>query len=167
MSDTADQADQPPRPNHSTDLSGRSLGDFRLLRRLDRGAMAEVYLAEQTTLRRRVAVKVLKAELAGDQTYLRRFEREAQAAASLVHGNIVQIYEVGQHEGIHCIAQEYVQGENLAQWVRRHEAALRERDDARPERRQTRRRLRRRRRGTPAGGDRRRRQLLFRRGQLG
>jgi len=122
MSDTADPADQAPRPNHSADLSGRRLGDFQLLRRLGRGAMAEVYLAEQTTLRRRVAVKVLRAELAGDQTYLRRFEREAQAAASLVHGNIVQIYEVGRHEGVHYIAQEYVQGENLAQWVRRYGA---------------------------------------------
>ena len=57
--------------------------------------MAEVYLAEQERLKRRVAVKILKPELAGDRTYLQRFELEAQAAASLVHANIVQIYEVG------------------------------------------------------------------------
>jgi eukaryotic-like serine/threonine-protein kinase len=119
MSNTSDSTNP---PSHANGLSGRRLGDFQLLRRLGSGAMAEVYLAEQTTLRRHVAVKVLKPELAGDQTYLRRFEREAQAAASLVHGNIVQIYEVGRHEGVNYIAQEYVQGENLAQWVRRHGA---------------------------------------------
>jgi len=117
-----DPGDSTGPPNRSAGLAGRKLGDFHLLRRLGSGAMADVYLAEQTTLRRRVAVKVLKAELAGDSTYLRRFGREAQAAASLVHGNIVQIYEVGRHEGSHYIAQEYVQGENLAQWIRRRGA---------------------------------------------
>ena len=61
--------------------------------------MAEVYLAEQHPLRRQVAVKVLKQELAPDQVYLKRFQREAQAAASLVHANIVQIYEVGRVGG--------------------------------------------------------------------
>ena len=75
--------------------------------------MAEVYLAEQERLKRRVAVKVLKPELAGDRTYLRRFQVEAQAAASLVHANIVQIYEVGCVEELHYIAQEYVHGQNL------------------------------------------------------
>jgi len=102
------------------DLSGRSLGGFLLLRRLGRGAMAEVYLAEQQALRRRVALKILKPELAEDRTDLKRFEREAQAAASLVHANIVQIYEVGHVDGLHYIAQEYVQGQNLQQWIRRN-----------------------------------------------
>src|SRR5271155_945210 len=80
------------------DLSGRLLGDFQLVRRLGRGAMAEVYLAEQASLRRPVAIKVLKSQLAHDETYVRRFHHEAQAAASLVHANIVQIYEVGCKE---------------------------------------------------------------------
>jgi serine/threonine-protein kinase len=102
------------------DLSGRQLGDYRLLRRLGRGAMADVYLAEQGSLRRQVAFKVLKRELAADQTYVRRFHGEAQAAAALVHANIVQIYEVGNVEGIHYIAQEYVEGQNLAQFIGRH-----------------------------------------------
>ncbi len=102
------------------DLSGRRLGDFRLLRRLGRGAMAEVYLAEQEHLKRRVAVKVLKPELAGDRTYLQRFEIEAQAAASLIHANIVQIYEVGCVDQLHYIAQEYVQGQNLHEYIVRH-----------------------------------------------
>ena len=114
-SSTAACRNQPPEGN----LSGRRLGDFHLLRRLGRGAMAEVYLAEQERLKRRVAIKILKPELAGDRTYLQRFELEAQAAASLVHANIVQIYEVGCVDGLHYIAQEYVQGQNLSDYLAR------------------------------------------------
>lgn len=113
-------ADQPARPSSDTELVGRQLGDFQLLRRLGRGAMAEVYLAEQGSLRRRVAVKILKPQLANDPTYLKRFEREARAAASLVHANIVQIYEVGHVDQFHFIAQEYVQGQNLREWIGRN-----------------------------------------------
>jgi eukaryotic-like serine/threonine-protein kinase len=102
------------------DLAGRQLGDFRLLRRLGRGAMAEVYLAEQCRLQRRVAVKVLKPDLAADRVYLQRFQLEARAAASLIHANIVQIYEVGCVDNLHYIAQEYVQGQNLLEWMARH-----------------------------------------------
>ncbi len=102
-----------------TDLSGKQIGNFHFLRRLGRGAMAEVYLAEQTPLKRWVAVKILKPELANDPTYLKRFEREAQAAASLVHANIVQVYEVGHIDGLHFIVQEYVQGQNLRDWLAR------------------------------------------------
>jgi len=102
------------------DLSGRKIGDFHILRRLGHGAMAEVYLAEQQQLRRRVAVKVLKPEFAQDTNYIRRFEREAQAAAALVHANIVQIYEVGREGDLHYIAQEYVEGSNLRDWLVRH-----------------------------------------------
>jgi serine/threonine protein kinase len=101
------------------DLSGRALDDFRLLRRLARGAMAEVYLGEQVSLRRQVAVKVLKSELAKDESYVKRFHNEAHAAASLVQANIVQIYAVGCADGIHYIAQEYVQGQNLREWMSR------------------------------------------------
>ena len=91
-----------------------------MLRRLGRGAMAEVYLAVQSSLKRRVAIKVLRPEFANDATYVARFQREAESAASLVHANIVQIYEVGFVDDIHFIAQEYVQGENLRQWMRRN-----------------------------------------------
>jgi len=82
--------------------------------------MAEVYLAEQGALQRQVAIKVLKPELATDQNYIHRFQREAQAAAALVHANIVQIHEVGYIDGVHFIAQEYVQGLNLKQWIARN-----------------------------------------------
>ncbi len=102
------------------DFSGRQLGDYRLLRRLGRGGMAEVYLAEQLSLKRQVAFKVLRADLAENEDYVRRFHHEAQAAATLVHANIVQIHEVGQFEGVHFIAQEYVQGKNLREYLDRH-----------------------------------------------
>ncbi len=101
------------------DLSGRKLGDYQVLRRLGRGAMAEVYLAEQVSLGRQVALKVLKRELANDETYVKRFQNEARAAASLVHANIVQIFEVGCLEGFYYIAQEYVAGQNLGDLLMR------------------------------------------------
>jgi eukaryotic-like serine/threonine-protein kinase len=102
------------------DLVGKKLKDFYVLRRLGRGAMAEVYLAQQVSLGRQVALKVLNAELALDPNYVRRFHHEARAAAALVHGGIVQIYEVGHDEGIHYIAQEYVHGRNLGEVIRSH-----------------------------------------------
>jgi tRNA A-37 threonylcarbamoyl transferase component Bud32 len=100
------------------DIVGKQVKDFFVLRRLGRGAMAEVYLAQQLSLGRQVALKVLNEELARDPNYVRRFDHEARAAAALVHGSIVQIYEVGQHDGIHYIAQEYVPGRNLGEVIR-------------------------------------------------
>jgi serine/threonine-protein kinase len=119
MADTKVPTDEAP---SEADLSGRKLGDYQLLRRLGRGGMAVVYLAEQTSLRRKVAVKVLKRHLAQDDSYVRRFHKEAQAAAGLVHANIVQIHEVGEIDGIHFIAQEYVSGQNLREYIARHGA---------------------------------------------
>ncbi len=115
MSDTA----LPTEQRIEIDLTGRELGGYRLLRRLGRGAMAEVYLAEQTSLRRQIALKVLKRDLATDENYVKRFHMEAQAAAALVHANIVQIHEVGCVDGIHFIAQEYVAGQNLRELMQR------------------------------------------------
>ena len=106
----------------SQDLTGRELGDYRVLRRLGSGGMADVYLAEQRSLGRQVALKVLHERLAEDASYVERFSHEARAAASLVHPNIVQIYEVGQQQGFHFIAQEYVPGKNLGQLVERQGA---------------------------------------------
>jgi eukaryotic-like serine/threonine-protein kinase len=99
------------------DLVGRRLGDYQLLRRLGRGGMAEVYLAQQMSLERQVAFKVLRQSLAANENYVRRFHHEAQAAAKLSHANIVQIHEVGQVEGVHYIVQEYVPGRNLKQML--------------------------------------------------
>jgi len=110
----------PPSSNRpEPDLTGRSFGNYQILRRLGRGAMANVYLAEQTDLRRQVALKILNVALAADERFVKRFHREAQAAASLVHANIVQIYEVGCIEGFHFIAQEYVRGTNLGELLSR------------------------------------------------
>ncbi len=114
----------PSTPDKSGDspLSGKKLGEYQLLRRLGRGGMSEVYLAEQQSLRRKVAFKVLKSDLAEDESFVRRFHKEAQAAAALVHANIVQIHEVGCIDGVHYIAQEYVPGQSLAQYLARHGA---------------------------------------------
>ena len=78
-------------------LVGKTLKDYYVFRRLGRGAMAEVYLAQQLSLGRQVALKVLNAELARDPVYVERFHHEARAAAALVHAGIVQIYEVGEY----------------------------------------------------------------------
>jgi len=99
------------------DLSGRSLGGYRLARRLGSGAMADVYLAEQVSLGRQVALKVLRAETTRHPAAVERFEQEARAAASLVHGNIVQIHEVACLDGVHFLAEEYVAGPSLKAWL--------------------------------------------------
>lgn len=101
----------------SLDLTEKTLGEFRILRRIGRGGMAEVYLAQQTSLNRNVALKVLRAEFVTDETYLKRFRTEALAAAGLNHRNIVQVYSIGSERGIEFIAQEYVQGHNLRQFL--------------------------------------------------
>ncbi|MFM8283104.1 MAG: serine/threonine-protein kinase [Planctomycetaceae bacterium] len=108
-------------PTHPSpdDLSGRRLGGYRLLRLLGRGAMADVYLAEQQSLDRRVAVKVLRARTVSQPGAVQRFAQEARAAAALVHGNIVQIHEVACIDGIHLLAEEYVAGPTLRAWLDR------------------------------------------------
>lgn len=92
---------------------GAELGEFKLLRRLGKGGMADVWLAEQTTLKRNVALKLLRSELMEDENYVKRFQTEAKAAAGLNHPNIVQVYTVGCEKGQHLIAQEYVHGQTL------------------------------------------------------
>ena len=109
-------------PKESRDLTNTEFGDYHIIRRIGSGAMADVYLAEQRSLGRRVAIKILKSELTSDETYVKRFLREAKAAARLAHPNIVHIYEVGERDNLRYIAQEYVQGNNLAQYLQQHGA---------------------------------------------
>lgn len=106
----------------SLELTGKTIGGYHVIRRLGRGGMAEVYLARQESLKRNVALKVLKPELAKDSSYIERFEREAQSAAKLVQANIVGVYEVGEVDGLHYIAQEYILGRNLREYLARNGA---------------------------------------------
>jgi eukaryotic-like serine/threonine-protein kinase len=108
-----------PQATPAVDLSGRILDDYRLLRRVGAGGMGQVYLAEQVSLKRRVALKILKAELAADPTMLERFQREAKAVARVTHANIVQVYQVGDAGGVYYMALEYVEGRNLRDYVAR------------------------------------------------
>lgn len=88
------------------------------MRPLGSGAMADVYLAEQTSLGRYVAVKVLRADTLRHPAAVERFEQEARAAASLVHGNIVQVHEVACIDGVQFLAEEYVAGPTLRTWLK-------------------------------------------------
>jgi serine/threonine-protein kinase len=94
-------------------------GRYRVLRKLGAGGMADVYLAEDATLGRRVAVKVLLGRYAGDAQFVERFRREAQAAARINHPNIVNIYDWGPVDGTYYIVMEYVEGETLKDHIRR------------------------------------------------
>lgn len=107
------------RTGENDEFTERMLGEFRILRRLGKGGMAEVFLAEQTSLKRNVALKVLREERVSDETHLKRFKTEALAAAALSHPNIVQVYSIGNEEGTHYIVQEYVQGLNLREYLTR------------------------------------------------
>lgn len=105
--------------SQSSDFLPKQLGEFKLIKKLGKGGMAEVYLAEQTSLRRQVAVKVLLPEYFTDEQYVRRFRHEAAAAGTLNHPNIVQVYMVGEDQGVNYIAQEYVQGRTLKDYITR------------------------------------------------
>jgi serine/threonine protein kinase len=86
--------------------------------------MGEVYLAEDTRLHRNVALKLLPSELASNKDRMRRFEQEATAAAALNHPNIAHIYEIGESDGVHYIAMEFVDGETLRHKMHRERAEL-------------------------------------------
>jgi hypothetical protein len=90
------------------------LGDFRILREIGRGGMGVVYEAEQVSLRRTVALKILKYGALADETVLLRFQREAETVAQLHHTNIVPIHAVGTEGGIHYFAMQYIDGRSLA-----------------------------------------------------
>ncbi|GJM26977.1 MAG: hypothetical protein DHS20C16_33920 [Phycisphaerae bacterium] len=94
-------------------LDIEQLGDFRIIRELGRGGMGIVYEAEQESLGRRVALKVLPQQLLLNSSQVRRFEREARTAARLHHTNIVPIFGVGTHDGYHYFAMQYIRGVGL------------------------------------------------------
>jgi serine/threonine protein kinase/tetratricopeptide (TPR) repeat protein len=98
-------------------LSSLPLGDFRIIREIGRGGMGVVYEADQLSLGRRVALKVLPFASVLDSRQLQRFKNEAQAAASLHHTHIVPVYSVGCERGVHYYAMQYIEGRTLAKVI--------------------------------------------------
>ena len=97
------------------------LGDFELIKELGSGGMGTVWEAVQTSLGRRVALKLLAPHISMSATALQRFQREAEAGARIAHPNIVVVYQVGEESGVHFIAQELIEGETtLATRLHKH-----------------------------------------------
>jgi serine/threonine protein kinase/Tfp pilus assembly protein PilF len=104
-------------PSAATDQATGTLGDYRLVREIGRGGMGIVYEAEQISLGRRVALKVLPFAAALDSKQLQRFKNEAQAAAQLHHTNIVPVFGVGTERGVHYYAMQYIEGQTVAEII--------------------------------------------------
>ena len=101
-------------------MKGQKISDrYQIIKAIGEGGMANVYLAYDTILDRNVAVKVLRGDLAGDEKFVRRFQREALSASSLTHPNIVEVYDVGEDNGQYYIVMEYVEGRNLKDLVKK------------------------------------------------
>ena len=97
--------------------SGTKLGRYEIRAKIGEGGMGEVYLAEDTKLNRKIAIKILPTEVAADQDRMRRFVQEAKAAAALNHPNIAHIYEIGEADGLKFIAMEFIDGQTLRQLI--------------------------------------------------
>src|SRR6266436_7637661 len=94
-------------------MEPQTIAHYRVGRLIGAGGMGEVYLAEDETLNRKVALKLLPARFTRDEERVRRFQREARAASALNHPNILTIYEIGHADSVHYIATEYIEGETL------------------------------------------------------
>ncbi len=97
-------------------------GRYQIIRTIGEGGMANVYLAYDTILEREVAVKILRGDLASDEKFVKRFQREAKAASSLNHPNIVEMYDVGEDDGNYFIVMEYVNGKTLKSLIKKRGA---------------------------------------------
>lgn len=104
---------------------GRRIGRYQIRSRIGMGGMGEVYLADDTQLDRSVALKILPPDLALKRERMARFVREAKAAAALNHPNIAHIYEIGEQDGMHFIAMEFVEGKTLREKIHQERADLR------------------------------------------
>ena len=99
---------------------GQKINDrYEVIRSIGEGGMANVYLGYDTILDRNVAIKVLRGDLSNDEKFVRRFQREALSASSLAHPNIVEMYDVGEDDGIYYIVMEYVEGKTLKQLLKK------------------------------------------------
>ena len=102
---------------------GQRINDrYEIMQAIGEGGMANVYLAHDVILDRNVAIKVLRGDLAGDEKFVRRFQREALAASSLSHPNIVEMYDVGEDNGTYYIVMEYINGKTLKQLIKKRGA---------------------------------------------
>ena len=102
---------------------GQKINDrYEIIKSIGEGGMANVYLAHDLILDRNVAIKVLRGDLAGDEKFVRRFQREALAASSLSHPNIVEMYDVGEDAGTYYIVMEYIEGQTLKQLIKKRGA---------------------------------------------
>src|SRR5438128_8206628 len=97
---------------------GTKLGRYEIRSKIGAGGMGEVYLAQDTKLDRKVALKILPAEFASKRDRMERFIREAKSAAALNHPNIATIHEIGEYDGTNFIAMEFVDGQTLRQAIR-------------------------------------------------
>jgi serine/threonine protein kinase/tetratricopeptide (TPR) repeat protein len=100
-------------------MIGQTLSHYRILSRIGAGGMGEVYLAEDTRLGRKVALKILRADFTQDEDRVRRFEQEARAASALSHPNILTIFDIGQDGSTHFIGTEFIEGETLRRILQR------------------------------------------------
>lgn len=104
-------------------IKGQKINDrYEIVRNIGEGGMANVYLAHDTILNRDVAVKILRGDLANDEKFVRRFQREAISASSLSHPNIVEMYDVGEDDGKYFIVMEYVEGQTLKSLIKKRGA---------------------------------------------
>lgn len=106
--------------------TGRLISSYKIISKLGAGGMGEVWLAEDLRLKRKIALKLLPAPFTADAERVRRFEREARAASALNHPNILTIHEIGQADGAHFIATEFVEGQTLRQRLQQSSIALSE-----------------------------------------
>src|SRR6185436_2126813 len=103
---------------------GTRLGGYEIRSHIGAGGMGEVYLAQDTKLDRKVALKILPADLASNNDRMERFVREAKSAAALNHPHIAQVFEIGEHDGSHFIAMEFIDGVTLRDKIHRERADL-------------------------------------------